>query len=92
MTAETIKEVIVFLIQVIMILFFIWLLAIIIKKELVKLKKKRLIREFKELKKKQLSYETDTYMKMWYFSVWFIQMGDLRESLNRIKVEYKELK
>ncbi len=40
MTAETIEEVMVFLIQVIMVLFFIWLLAITIKKELVKIKKR----------------------------------------------------
>ena len=93
MTAETIAPTIgIYAVSFLTVLLFIWLLAITIKKELVKLKKKRLIREFKTLNQEYFLFLTDSILKNTKPIAWEIKNINFLEYLGRIKVEYKELK
>lgn len=93
MTAETISPTIgIYLVSFLTVLFFIWLLVITIKKELVKLKKKRLIREFKILNQEYHNWlDSSTYTKNNSYLMWCILDSNFYTDLIRIKVEYKEL-
>lgn len=93
MTAETIAPTIgIYLVSFLTVLFFIWLLAITIKKELVKLKKRRLIREFKDLNQSYFNFLKNSHLKNTNRITWEMVDTTFIEDLNRIKVEYRELK
>lgn len=67
---------------------------IILRIELLRknIKKKRLIEQFKDFTQQQIDYESNTHMKMYYFSDWFIQREMIKDILERIKEDYKGLK